>query len=299
MVDSISLPPGLFYNPDFLDNTALVLPVWVWIILLLCFIGFVGICCMGYIYLIMRPCSGFGKVDGKIGDNSIAKGAPTQVFSIWKNRNFAIETLWYYGNILAYGNPLKHMQMWIHSSEKATGVAAGRPVMITRDNFNGTIDLIAEMAMVALAKNFNKDYGLEKKQKLDPDTGLPLIDYEGNPIYEFVERVDDNGIPIRITSFSDIWNRLGLLEKLYPSGVNIPIYSLHDLSEINQYTPQNEDSLKYGSKIVDDARYDMGSPEEKPNGGIMGFITKNSLLILCLLFGLISTCLVWVIFPVK
>ncbi len=297
MTDIIELPPNLFYDPVFFDNTILVLPLWVWIILGLCFIGFVAIICMIYIYMIMRPCSGYGKVGGKLGDNSMAKGAPTQVFSIWKNRNFAIEALWYYGNILSYGNPLKHMQMWLHSSEKATGVAAGMPVMITRDNFSGTVDLIAEMAMVEIPRIYNRDYGFEKILRRD-SSGVIETDMDGNPIYDFVEKVGSDGKPVRLTSFSDIWNHLGELEKLYPSGVPVRIYSLHDLSEINQYTPQNEDSLKFGFKIVDDAKHDMTTPGEKKPAGIMGFITKNGLLIMCLLFGLISTCLVWVIFPV-
>ena len=297
MVDIVNLPSGIFYDPVFFDNTILILPVWVWLILVICFLGFVGICTMAYVYLIMRPCAGYGKVGGKLSDNSMAKGAPTQVFSIWKNRNFAIEALWYYGNVLYYGNPLKHMQMWLHSSEKATGVAANIPVMITRDNFNGTIDLITEMAMVEIPKIYNRDFGFERRPRIGSD-GTLETDENGNQVFDIIEKLDSDRKPIRLTSFADIWSRIGYLEKVYPDGIPIPIYALHDLSQINQYTPQNEDSLKMGFKIVDDAKYDMKTPGDKPNSGLMGALAKNGLLILCLLFGLISTCLVWVIFPV-
>lgn len=289
MVDVGSLPPDLFIN-DVLDSTALVLPIWLWAIMVLAFFGFIIVILMVYVSFVMKPVSGFGKV----GDAATAKGSPTQVFSVWKNRSFVIESMWYYGNILAYGNPLEKMQMWFHNSEKATGISANKPVMITRDGFDGTVDFVAEMAVCEIPKRFNEDWGLEIVQKTDIK-GNPLFDEEsGEAIMITQERKDSQGNPYILASFADIRKRLKILEKLYPEGVPIPIYQLYDLAKIYQWTPQGQDSLEFGGILVDDAReWLLDSDKEKP-----GWFARNSLLILCLLVGIVTTAIVFVQFPV-
>lgn len=284
-----SLPPDIFYDPGFLDYTVL-LPVWCWIILAMIFFGMVALIIMLYVWLVMRPVSGYGKV----GDTSTAKGSPTQVFSIWKNRSFIIESMFYYGNILAYANPLKNMQMWFHNSEKATGLSARKPVMITRDGFDGTVDLIAEMAMCEIPRIFNRDYGMELVQKRDINN-KPVYDDDGKPLMIEKERKDSEGKSYILSTFSDIRKRLPLLEKLYPDGVPIPIYQPYDLAKIYQFTPQGQDSLELGGVLVDDAKEWLEENDlEKP-----GWLERNALLLLCLLCGIISTAIVFVEFPVK
>ena len=302
------LPPDYFYMPGIFDYNILM-PVWAWIILAMVFFGFVMIVGMGYVFLIMRPVAGFGAV----GDASTAKGSPTQVFSIWKNRSFVIECMWYYGNVLAYGNPIKKMQMWFHNSEKATGLSAGKPVMITRDGYDGTVDFIAEMAVCEIPKIFNRDWGMELVQKKDVD-GTPLyeivdaLDSDGNtrvdgmgnivqvqqPIMEEVERKDPNGKSYLLSSFADIRLRMKTLERLYPDGIPIPIYQLYDLSKIYQFTPQGQDSLEFGGVTIDDAKEWIANEDKPPKN----WFEKNALLLICLVVGIIGVAFVFMAFPI-
>lgn len=288
MADSINLPPNMFFDPFFWDNQSLLLPVWLWIILAMVFIGFVACVAMIYIWFVMRPVSGYGAV----GDASTAKGSPTQVFSIWKNRSFIIESMWYYGNLLAYGNPLAKMQMWFHNSEKATGISANKPVMITRDGFDGTVDFIAEMAMCEVAPRFNREWGTEMVPRKDID-GKILLDDRGEILYKEQERKDENGDPYMLIRFSDIRRRMPLLEKLYPDGVEIPIYQQYDLAKIYQYTPQEQDSLKFGGDIVEEAKEWVREDEQSTPG----ILDKFALLGVCALIGIASIGILWYILP--
>lgn len=288
------LPPDFFYAPGSFDYN-LLMPVWAWIILAMVFFGFLVLIGMAYVFLIMRPISGFGKV----GDASTAKGSPTQVFSIWKNRSFVIEALWYYGNILAYANPLKKMQMWFHNSEKATGLSAGKPVMITRDGYDGTVDFIAEMAVCEIPKIFNRDWGTELRQKrvFEPSTKkwVLVVDDHNEPILETVERKDDEGNPYIISSFSDIRHRMKLVEQLYPDGIPIPIYQPYDLAKIYQYTPQGQDSLEFGGVTIDDAKEWLINEDKPPKS----WFEKNALLLLCVVIGIIGVAFVFMAFPIS
>ena len=257
--------------------------------MVVCFVGGIVIIMMVYVSFVMKPVSGFGKV----GDAATAKGSPTQVFSVWKNRSFVIESMWYYGNILAYGNPLEKMQMWFHNSEKATGISANKPVMITRDGFDGTVDFVAEMAVCEVPRIFNEDWGFEVVPRVDINN-QPMKDENGEIIMKSQERKDADGNPYILASFADIRKRFRVLEKLYPDGVPIPIYQLYDLAKIYQFTPQGQDSLEFGGILVDDAReWLLDSDKEKP-----GFFSKNALLIICLMVGIVTTAIIFVQFPV-
>ncbi len=289
MSDILVLPPNMFFDPGLWDYTILM-PVWAWIILILLFIGFVAFVGMVYVWYIMRSVAEYGSV----GDAATAKGSPTQVFSIWKNRSFVIECLWYYGNMLTYGNPLNKMQMWFHNSEKATGVSAGKPVMITRDGFDGTVDFVAEMAVCAIAPRFNAQWGFEIVPKLDIDNN-PITNSDGQIEMVERERKDDNGEPYLMTTFSDIRKRMPILEKLYPEGIEIPIYQPYDLSTIYRFTPQNQDSLKFGGDIVEDAReWSQEDDKDKP-----GLFDKFGLLIICGIIGVGSIGILWYILPIR
>lgn len=258
----------MFFDPNLWDNQSLLFPVWLWIILILLFVGFIAAVAMVYIFLVMRPVAGYGAV----GDAATAKGSPTQVFSIWKNRSFVIEAMWYYGNMLTYSNPLNKMQMWFHNSEKATGISAGKSMMITRDGFSGTVDFIAEMAMCEIPKQWNEKWGLNA---------------DGS------ERKDEEGNSYIITRFTDIRNRMKLLENEFPTGIEIPIYNPYDLSEIYRYTPQDEDSLKFGGAAVEDAK-EWATEDDKDAPGLLD---KYGLIILCGLIGLASLGVFWYILP--
>jgi len=286
------LPPEYFYMPEFFDMN-LLMPIWAWIILGMVFVGFIAAVAMLYVVLIMKPVAGFGKV----GESALAKGSPTQVFSIWKNRSFVIESLWYYGNILAYGDPIKKMQMWFHNSEKATGLSAGKPVMITRDGYDGTVDFIAEMAVCEIPKLFNRDHGFEQKQKraFDPTTNtwILCVNEDGSPIMEMVERKDKNGNSMAITSFADIRRLMPTLVKLYPM-IPIPIYQLYDLAIIYQFTPQGQDSLEFGGITMDDAKEWLVSEDKPPKS----WFEKNALLLMCVVMGIIAVAFVYMAFPI-
>jgi hypothetical protein len=303
MVDVVvQTDPTLFYMPSLFDYN-LIIPVWLWIILIMLFLGFVAAVAAFYVWYVLRPVAGYGSV----GDTATAKGSPTQVFSIWKNRSFVIECMWYYGNMLAYANPLKQMQIWFHNSEKATGTSAGKSVMVVRDGFDGTVDFLAEMAMCEIPKRFNADWGFELVPAVDVDGNPmfePVIDEYGNPVMgtdgvpekrqlmREVERRDVDGIPYILSTFSDIRKRMPLLEKLYPD-VEIDIYKPYDLSEVYRYTPKNQDSLKYGADIVEEAK-EWAKEDDK---GAPGLIDRYGLIVLCAMIGLATTGAVWYIFP--
>ena len=289
MVDVVpELPPDIFYSPTFWDYQLLI-PIYMWLILILMFVGFVLAVAMLYIWFVMRPVAGYGSV----GDAATAQGSPTQVLSIWKNRSFVIECLFYYGNILAYGNPLAKMQMWFHNSEKATGVSANKPVMITRDGFDGTVDFIAEMAVCEIPVIFNNQWGFELVQKTDVE-GNPILDETGKQVVIERERKDEKGEPYMLTTFSDIRKRLPLLEKLYPDGIPIPIYQQYDLSKIYRFTPQDQDSLKFGGDLVEEAKeWAREDTDEKP-----GFMDKYGLVIICAVIGFGSLGFLWYVLPI-
>ena len=287
MVDVVSVTdPTIFYMPSLFDYN-LIIPVWLWIILIMIFVGFVGAVCMFYVWYTLRSVAGYGSV----GDTATAKGSPTQVFSIWKNRSFVIECMWYYGNMLAYANPLAQMQIWFHNSEKATGTSAGKSVMVVRDGYDGTVDFIAEMAMCEIPKRFNADWGFELVPAVDVD-GNQLLDDDGKLMMREVERKDEYGVPYILSSFSDIRKRMPLLEKLYPD-VEIDIYKPYDLSEVYRYTPKNQDSLKHGADIVEEAKEWAKDDDHDP----LGLIDKCGLIVLCAIIGFFLTGFVWYIFP--
>ena len=273
------MPPNTAFDPNLMDLSIIGVPLWLWLIIAIIFAGLIMITAMAIYWWIMRPVASAGSV----GDAATAKGSPTQVFSIWKNRSFVIEGMWYYGNILAYGNPLQKMQMWIHNSEKATGVSANKPLMITRDGFNVVIDLIAEMAMCEIPEMFHRDFGWETVQDVD-ENGVPLIDDDGHPVLIKCERLDSKGNPVALTSFAAIYRAMPFLEKKYPAGVPIPIYQPYDLSKVYRFTPQNEDSLKLGVDLVEEAK-EWARDEE---GKDPGFFDKYGVMIICGFVGLIS-----------
>ena len=287
MVDA-GAPLNIYFDPFFWDNQTLILPVWLWIILILCVVGFISLILMVVIWFVMRPVAGYGEV----GDASTAKGSPTQTFSIWKNRSFIIERLWYYGNILSYADPVAKMQAWFHNSEKATGMAANKPVMITRDGFDGTVDFIAEMAVCAVTPVFNEAVGTEL---------IPITDENGNPVYRDGRqvmreevRVDPDGKPYMITSFASFRDRIPMLKKMFPDVVEIDIYQNYDLAEIYRYTPQNHDSLKFGSDNVATAmKRARAMVTEVP-----GIIDRFGLVIICGVLGFASLGALWYVLPI-
>lgn len=279
----------MFYDPTLFDYN-LIIPVWAWMIIGMILVGMLMIVLMAISWWLLRPVSSYGKVN----DAATAKGSPTQVFSIWKNRSFVIEMMYYYGNVLAYANPMEKMQMWFHNSEKATGISANKPVMITRDGFDGTVDFIAEMAVCETPRKFNADWGFELVKRTDMN-GNPVLGADGKPIIDQKERKDSEGNSYLMSTFADIRKRMKLLEKLYPDGINIPIYQLYDLAKIYQFTPQGQDSLEFGGVTIDDAREWMREDEtEKP-----GWFERNSLFVVCILVGIIATAFVYMAFPVK
>jgi hypothetical protein len=279
MVDVYDLPPNTAFDPNLMDLNILGAPLWFWMMLALVIVGFAMLVAILIYWFIMRPVASAGSV----GDTATAKGSPTQVYSIWKNRSFVIDRMWYYGNILAYSNPLTQMQMWIHNSEKATGIAAGKPLMITRDGFNVVVDLIAEMAMCEIPEIFHRDFGWEIVQETDIN-GKPILDDNGQPVMVKRERLDKNGNPIALTSFAAIFRMMPFLEKNYPAGVPIPIYQPYDLSKIYRFTPQNEDSLKLGVDLVEEAK-EWARDEE---GKEPGFFDKFGMIIVLGGIGLLS-----------
>jgi hypothetical protein len=149
------------------------------------------------------------------------------------------------------------------------------------------------MAVCEIPRIFNQDWGFELVPRTDIN-GNEVLDELGQPIMKEQERKDPNGDSYLMATFSDIRKRLKLLEKLYPDGVRIPIYQLYDLAKVYQFTPQGQDSLEFGGVLIDDAREWLLDNDKEPEG----WFSKNSLLLLCLLVGIVTTAIVFVQFPV-
>ena len=292
------IDPTVFWvDWRFWDNTSLVLPVWMWIAIALVFIGFVSVVGIAYVWFVMRPVAGYNSAGTK---QDVPKGAWTQVFSIWKNRSFVIESLLYYGNVLAYPDCLTRMQMWLHTSERAAGLSAEKPVFVCRDGFSGTADFVAEMAVCEIAKTFNEDYGWEWVPKVGPDGAIETYDevdewgtvIATKQVMIRQEVKDDAGNSVCIPDFTGFRYRIPFLQKAYPV-VRIPIYKPYDLSEIYTFTPKGEDALKFGSVIVDDAR----RWQRKDEGEQPGWLAKNQVFIACCGVCLLFVIGMFVIFP--
>ena len=84
-----------------------------------------------------------------------------------------------------------------------------------------------------------------------------------------------------------------MLEKLYPEHIEIDIYKNYDLAEIYRYTPQNHDSLKFGSDMVASA---MKRAKEKVKE-VPGIIDRFGLVIICGVLGFASLGALWYVLP--
>ena len=84
-----------------------------------------------------------------------------------------------------------------------------------------------------------------------------------------------------------------MLEKVFPDTIPIDIYKNYDLAEIYRYTPQNHDSLKFGSDMVASAmKRAKAMVREVP-----GIIDRFGLVIIVGVLGFGSLGALWYVLP--
>jgi len=211
VVDVVAVPANQYFDP-IMDIAVMSIPIWFWVILL---VGVILIATnFWWIYKRMKMSPILGYLD------ALRAGQPQTLF-LGKNRAFLIKYLEYIDSVLAY-KKIEEVSKWLVQSPKSVGRLGGLSTLIVRDNYDYSVDPIAEIAICKLAENWNKMHSEDD----------PMNCYN-----DFV-RLRDNG----------------KLEDAFPEGVLIPVYNVYDPSLIQKYLPQGRSAGTFGSYITQKAR---------------------------------------------
>jgi hypothetical protein len=204
---TLTAVPVIYTNPTF-DAVIFGAPTYFWIIVLLAFITII----MNIIWFrrrsIMFPVLGYL--------TSLKNGQPVTLY-LGKNKSFSVKSLEYIDSILSYKD-VTLVPKWLMQSPKSAGRLGGLSALIVRDNFDYTVDPVAEIAICTLAKNWNEKYSETK----------PMNCYN-----DFVKYRND-----------------GNLENEYPDGIEIPVYNIYDPSLIQKYLPVGRSAGIFGSNLI-------------------------------------------------
>jgi len=210
-VDVVALPANIYIN-SFFDKFLAGLPVYLWILIAILFILVITNIWWIYKRMVMGPVLGY--LDAK------SAGQPQTLF-LGKNRSFMIRYLEYIDSVLAYKD-ISQVPKWLVQSPKSVGRLGGLSTMIVRDNYDYSVDPVAEVAICRLAKEWNEKYG---------DT-TPMNTYN---------------------EFSEL-RASGRLEDEFPDGIVIPLYNIYDPSLIQKYLPTGRSAGTFGSHLLQKAR---------------------------------------------
>lgn len=208
--DIIAVPNNLYIDP-IMDISVAGVPLWFWVLVAIGFIGISSNFWWIYKRMIMMPVIGYL--------DAFKTGLPQTMF-LGKNRAFSIKFLEYVDGVLSFKD-ITQISKWLVQSPTSVGRLGGLSTLIVRDNYDYSVDPIAEIAICTLASNWNKNH------KEEPIT-----------CYRDYEKYRDNG----------------RLEMEYPLGVEIPIYSIYDPSLIQKYLPTGRSAGTFGSHLTAKAR---------------------------------------------
>lgn len=209
-VDVVAIPSTVYIDP-IMDKAVAAIPIWLWVLLVV-LIAIIG-SNFWWIYkrMVMAPVLGYLE--------AFKHGQPQTIF-LGKNRAFKIKYLEYIDSVLAY-KELSEISKWLVQSPKSVGRLGGLSTLIVRDNYDYSVDPIAEIAICTLAKEWN-------------------INHEEHPINNYN---DFNNLRLS-----------GKLETEYPDGIPIPLYNVYDPSLIQKYLPQGRSAGIFGSHLMEKAR---------------------------------------------
>jgi hypothetical protein len=152
--------------------------------------------------------------------DALRAGQPQTIF-IGKNRALLIKYLEYIDGVLAYKD-VGQIAKWLVQSPKSVGRLGGLSTILVRDNYDYSVDPVAEIAICTLAKEWNKKYGDDN----------PMNSYN-----DFVRLRDS-----------------GELENEYPIGISIPVYNIYDPSLIQKFLPSGRSAGIFGSHLTSKAK---------------------------------------------
>lgn len=211
MANLTAVPAQIYIDP-IMDTTLAALPAWFWFLLLIVVILVATNFWWIYKRIAMSPVIGYLY--------AFRSGTPQTMF-LGKNRSFSIKYLEYIDSVLAY-KKLEEISKWLVQSPKSVGRLGGLSTMMVRDNYDYSVDPIAEVAICRLAKDWNEKHS------------------EDNPMnnYNDFERLRASGA----------------LEDEYPDGIVIPLYNIYDPSLIQKYLPSGRSAGTFGSHLTSKAR---------------------------------------------
>jgi hypothetical protein len=212
MGDLYAVPSNVYVDPT-MDMIIAALPLWMWLLIFLLIIIIFTNFFWFYRRMIMTPVLGYLE--------AFKTGTPQTIF-LGKNKSFSIKYLEYVDGVLAFKD-ITNISKWLVQSPKSVGRLGGLSTLIVRDNYDYSVDPIAEIALCKLAEIWNK-----------------------NPNHE--ENV--------IVCYNDfeILRKNGALEAEFPKGIPIPLYSIFDPSLIQKYLPSMRSAGVFGSHLTQKAK---------------------------------------------
>jgi hypothetical protein len=209
-VDLVATPAYIYVDP-IMDIPLGGVPIWFWLLVLLAFIIVISNFWWLYKRMIMFPVLGYL--------DAFKTGQPQTIF-LDKNKSFSIKFLEYIDGVLAFKEIAK-ISKWLVQSPKSVARLGGLSTLIVRDNYDYSVDPIAEIAVCKLANDWN-------------------MKYKNNPItnYKDYEQFRDSG----------------QLETEFPKGIEISLYNVYDPSLIQKFLPSGRSAGTWGSHLTLKAR---------------------------------------------
>jgi len=252
-----TLAKGQVLNPIFDAHIILGMPLWVFIaaFLFMCLI----LVNLYWIFRVRRLVS----VKGYVTAMKKATQEDVMVWVLSTSRALSIECLRKRDTILEFYNKLR-ISKWFHDSPISVIHIGGKGAMLVTENYYRTRDMVSEIALCDACEKFNarveERINEQKKKGIQPDV-RPIKDYD-----DYVE-----------------FGR-GILERIYPDGLDIPSYSTFDPQKFAKYFPKGLTSMFFGGIIVRLARKKKVTSKqqsllEKYLG--MGFMVIIAVLCIC------------------
>jgi hypothetical protein len=209
-VDVVATPNNIYIDPV-MDIPVGGVPIWFWILVVIAFSIVMTNFWWIYKRMVMAPVSGYL--------SAFKSGQPQTIF-LDKNKSFSIKFLEYIDGVLAY-KEVSNISKWLVQSPTSVARLGGLSTLIVRDNYDYSVDPIAEIAICTLASSWNSKY-------------------------------KDNSI----TNYKDYesYRDSGQLEAEYPNGVPIPLYNIYNPSLIQKYLPSGRSAGTFGSHLTSKAR---------------------------------------------
>lgn len=243
-VDLYAAPIESYYMDPLMDIPLAGVPIWFWLLIFILFAAIITNFWWLYKRMVMLPVLGYL--------DAFKTGQPQTMF-LGKNKAFSIKFLEYVDSVLAFKD-LSQISKWLVQSPTSVARLGGLSTLIVRDNYDYSVDPIAEIAICKLADKWN-------------------YKFKDNPItcYRDYEKFRDDGS----------------LEIEYPHGIEIPLYNVYDPSLIQKFLPTGRSAGTFGSHLTSKARemrLDKSAEKWYEKYIPIGIVLTISLIILILSF---------------